>query len=137
MASEQGVSPDDLLPSALGLRWGMSRVECDLRLAAQSSELHGPVSLPTCDFDEGGRLVGLHIWAHESCYFWDGFYNAFVAEATDVQAGLAAAFDAEEAIEHEFAEHFRRLMEAWSERLGAPTWAGGWMDEDYPVLEEW
>jgi hypothetical protein len=136
---EREVFSTDLLPSTLALSWGMSREQCEAALRAQPSEPRLASLLPAYQlhFEQSGALARLRIDAAVSRDFWEDFYEDIAAQFDDPRVGLDAAYAAEDAIKREYEDRFGHLIARWSKDLGPPTWRGSWLDEDYPVLEEW
>ncbi len=118
--------PHEMLPSALGLAWGMSKeerlsslqatpVKQSPAFATVAFELHGCVHELRLRYDEAGRLNRLEVDLYVSRSFWEGYTPEEVERAG--QQGM---------------EFYRRLVTLWTRWLGAPALCGAGRAEGYP-----
>ena len=125
------VLPTDLLPTRLGLAWGLSRGACIRQLntvPVEQSRRYAVVRAARGDgvlelkllFDASGHLCRIRADLHVSRDFWE-------PEAKD--------FEAMERIEREYRAIYTRLKEEFIERCGPPSFTGSWEDSGFPEDE--
>ncbi len=129
--------PTDVLPSALGFAWGLSREQCLARLnsaVVQSGSLYIVVQLTIRDETDDVDLIfnsasgdagleRLRVYLYRSRDFWEPHEGDEEERST-----LDAAYQ----------DHYDRLVKEYTALLGLPTYTGTWEwnnEEGYPESE--
>jgi hypothetical protein len=120
------ILPTNLLPSAFGLQWGMSKTNCLAELHVtplKESPSYVRVHLP---IDDGFYEVGLQfdkqegLWRIEvNLYISRSFWDNYTYEEMD-------------RIWQEYMEHYNHVKEHCISALGPPDFSGFWGTEGYP-----
>ena len=123
------ILPVHLLPSSLGLKWGMSKEHCLAVLEAMplkesdtfvtvKIQIQGSLYDVHLLFDDSGGLERIRLYLYMSRSFWDEYSGEEIVRT-----------------EMEYRGHYDRLKEYYSVVLGPPNFSGAWGTAEYPEDE--